>query len=82
MEFEIDKLDHYNPKKEKIKTQKDKVLANAKELYKGRKMILMAFENDTFPLAKQYPVKDSDHGWREHELDSTYIIPEKTVTIN
>ena len=45
-------------------------------------MILMAFEIDAFPLVKQYPVKDSDHGWREHELDSTYIIPEKTVSIN
>ena len=41
-------------------------------------MIPIAFENDAFPLAKQYPVKDSDRGWREHELDSTYIIAEKT----
>ena len=41
-------------------------------------MILIAFENDAFSLAKQYPVKDSDHGWKEHELDSTYIIPGKT----
>ena len=77
MEFEIDKLDDYNPKKGKIKTQKDKVLSNAKEFYKGTKIILNAFENDAFPLAKQYPVKDSDHGWREDELDSTHIIPEK-----
>ena len=33
---------------------------------------------DVFPLAKQYPVKNSDHGWREDEIDSTHIIPEKT----
>ena len=78
MEFEINKLDDYRAEKEKFKTQKDKVLPNVKEFYKGRKVILMAFENDAFPLAKQYPVKDSDHGWREDELDSPYIIPEKT----
>ena len=51
MEYEIDKLEDYNPKKEKIKTQRDDVLLNAKEFYKGRKMILIAFENDAFPLA-------------------------------
>ena len=63
MEFEINKLDDYRTEKEKKKTQKkNKVLPNAKEFYKGKKMILMAFENDAFPLTKQYPVKDSDHG--------------------
>ena len=49
-------------KKKKRKHKKNKVLPNAKEFYKGKKMILMAFENDAFPLTKQYPVKDSDHG--------------------
>ena len=46
MEDEIDRLEDYNPEKEKIITQRDNVLPNAKEFYKGRKMILIAFEND------------------------------------
>ena len=78
IEIEIDRLKTYNPMKDKIVTQSDIVLSNAKELYKGRKMIVIALENDVFPLAKQYPAKNSDHGWREDEIDSTHIIPEKT----
>ena len=40
-------------------------------------MILIAFENNAFPLAKQYPpVNIGD--WEEDEMDSTHITPEKT----
>ena len=48
-------LEYYNPKREKFKTQKESVLLTAREFYKGRKMILIAFENNVFPLPKQYP---------------------------
>ena len=51
MEFEIDRLTSYGPGRN-IRSQKDKVLSNARELYKGRKTIIMAFENGAFPLAK------------------------------
>ena len=44
-------------------------------------MILIAFENGAFPLAKQYPSKDADHSWKEDRLDSTYIIPEKKSSV-
>ena len=47
------KLDEYSPNKEKYKTLKTSTLLNARELYKGRKMIIHAFENDIFSLPKQ-----------------------------
>ena len=51
----IIKLDEYNSKKEKFKAQIESTLLNAREFYKGRKMILIAFQNGIFPLPKQYP---------------------------
>ena len=39
-------------------------------------MILIAFENNVFPLPKQYPSGNVDD-WKEDEMDSTHIIPEK-----
>ena len=50
MEDKITRLEYYNPK-----TQKESVLPNVREFYKGRKMVLIAFENNVFPLPKQYP---------------------------
>ena len=35
------------------------------------------FENNAFPLPKQYPSENVDD-WKEDEIDSTSIIPEKT----
>ena len=40
-------------------------------------MILIAFENNVFPLPKQYPSENMDD-WKEEEMDSTHIIPEET----
>ena len=34
-------------------------------------MILITFENDVFPMSKQYPSKNSDD-WNEDEMDSTH----------
>ena len=76
----IVKLDYYNPKQKKFKTQKESVLRIAKEFYKGRNMILIAFENNVhcpFPLPKQYPSGNIGY-WKEDEIDSTHIIPEET----
>ena len=64
-------------KKEKFKTQKESVFLNAREFYKLRKMILIAFENNVFPLSKQYRLKNISD-WEEDEMDSTYIFPEET----
>ena len=55
MENNITRLEYYNPIKKEIKTQKESVLPNAREFCKGRKMILIVFENNEFPPPKQYP---------------------------
>ena len=77
MEDMIIRLEYYKPNKHEIRAQTDSVLLNAKEFYKGRKMILIAFENSVFPLAKQYPSEDIGD-WKEDVMDSTHIIPEET----
>ena len=40
-------------------------------------MILTAFENNVFPLPKQYPSENTSD-WKEDEMHSTHIILEKT----
>ena len=41
----IKKLNDYNPNKEKYKTEKTNNLSHAIKVYKGRKIILIAFQN-------------------------------------
>ena len=72
----IKNLDEYNPEKEKIKVQKESTLFSAKEFYKGRRMILIAFEIGAFPLPKQYP--SGMHDWKEDELDPLYVLPDES----
>ena len=55
MEDMIWKLKNNTSDKKKYKTHKTDTLFNAKEYYKGRKRILIAFENGTFSLPKKYP---------------------------
>ena len=40
-------------------------------------MILIAFENNIFPLPKQYPSENVDD-WKEDEMESTHIILERS----
>ena len=42
-------------------------------------MILIEFENNVFPLPKQYPSENADD-WKEDEIGSTHIIPEKMMS--
>ena len=70
----IVKLDEYNRNKEKYKTQKTSTLLNAREFYKGRKMIFIEFENGTFPLPKQY--LSSMYYWAEDDMDSSQFLPD------
>ena len=64
-----------NPKKEKHKAQKTSTLLNAREFYKGRRMILNAFEIGIFPLPEQYPLGMDD--WEECGIDSSQYLPEE-----
>ena len=75
MQSTIKRLGEYKPKKEEYEKQKTSVLSNVKEFFKGREMILIAFENGAFPLAEQYPSEDLKD-WKEDETESA-TIPEK-----
>ena len=75
MENMLKKLEEYSPKEVKYKTQKTNTLLNAREFYKGRKMIITAFQNGTFPLPTQYP-SDTDN-CKPDEMDSQEFQPSK-----
>ena len=62
-------------KKEKFKAQRESTLLNAKEFYKGRRMILSAFENGAFSLPRQY--SSGMHGWKQDEMNPLYILPDE-----
>ena len=49
MEEMIRSLENYNPNRGKYNIQKTNTLLNAREFYKGRKMIIIAFENGKCP---------------------------------
>ena len=45
---------NYNPVKDNYKNQKFIILWNIKEFFKGRREVLIAFEENIFPLPKSY----------------------------
>ena len=45
---------NYNPVKDVYKNQKRNILLNAKEFYRGRKKVLIAFGENLFPLLKPF----------------------------
>ena len=47
--------------------------------FKGIKMILIAFENDMFPLPRQYPSGKDD--WEDDETDSLKFLPKESDTL-
>ena len=54
MENVLERIIDYNPAKTLYKNQKANILLNAKEFYKGKKEVLIAFEENMFPLLKPY----------------------------
>ena len=74
----IVKLDCYDSKKEKFKAHKESTLLNAREFYKGKRMIFNGFKNIVFPLPKQYSLGMDD--WEEDDIDSSHFLPEKFGT--
>ena len=74
MENMFDSFIDYNPIKDKYKSKKVNILLNAKEFYKGRREILIAFEENIFPLPKPYVfAKDK---WKERDLGNKTFMPE------
>ena len=52
MENMLEKFINYNPIKDVYKNLKTNILLNAREFYKGRREVLIAFEENMFPLPK------------------------------
>ena len=71
----IRSLENYNPNRGKYNIQKTNTLLNAIEFYKGRKMIIIAFENDIFPLTHKCPSGMDDS--KKYEMNSSEFMPEK-----
>ena len=64
----------YNPVKDVYKNQKPNILLNAREFYKGRREILIAFEENMFPLPKPYVFGKNE--WKEKNLGNEKLMPE------
>ena len=64
----------YNPVTSVYKNQRVNILSNAKEFYKGRKEILIAFGENMFPLPKPYVFGKNE--WKERDLGNKKFIPE------
>ena len=66
MENMFENFINYNPVKDKYKKQKTNVLLNANEFYIGRREILIAFEENMFPLPKPYVFGENE--WKEKDI--------------
>ena len=56
----------YTPIKGIYKSKKVNTLLNAREFYKGRREILIAFEENIFPLPKPYVLGKNE--WKEKDI--------------
>ena len=63
----------YNPIKDVYKNQKINILLNAREFYTGRKEVLIAFEENMFPLPKPYVFGENE--WKERDLSNEKLMP-------
>ena len=66
MENMLERFIDYNPIKNVYKNQKVNILLNAREFYKGRREILIAFEENMLPLLKPYVFGKNE--WKEKDL--------------
>ena len=80
MENVLERIIDYNPVKTLYKNQKANILLNAKEFYKGKKEVLIAFEENLFPLPKPYVFGENE--WKEKDnLGNEKFMP-KTFNLN
>ena len=74
MENMFEDFINYNPVKDKYKKQKTNILLNANEFYIGRREILIAFEENMFPLPKPYVFGKNE--WEEKDFPiNEYYMP-------
>ena len=66
MENMLETFIDYNPNKNVYKNRKVNIILNEREFYKGRREILIAFEENMFPLPKPYVFGKNE--WIERDL--------------
>ena len=74
MENMLEDFINYNAVKDTYKNQKANVNLNAREFYKGRREILIAFEENMFPLPKPYVLGKNE--WKKKYLGHEKFAPE------
>ena len=79
MENMLENFVNYKPVKDTYKNKKTNVLLNAREFYKGRRKILIAFEENMFPLPQPYVFGKNE--WEEKYLGDEKYMP-KTFKLN
>ena len=73
MENMLESFIDYNPIKNVYKNKKTNVLLKAREFYKGRRKVLIAFEENMFPLPKPHVFRKNK--WKEKNLgDEKYML--------
>ena len=73
MESMLEKFIDYNSFKDVYKRHKSNILLNAREFYKGRKEVVIAFEENMFPLPKPYVFGKNE--WKERDLTTKEFTP-------
>ena len=71
---------NYSLIKDVYKSKKANTLLNAKEFYKGRKDILIAFEENIFPLPKPYVFGENE--WKEKDIPVNEEFMPKTFKLS
>ena len=74
MENMLEKFIDYSQVKNVYKNQRNSIILNAMEFYKGRKEVLIAFEENMFPLPKPYVF--SKNQWKQRDLGQEEFMPE------
>ena len=80
MENMLEDFINYNPVKDTYKNQKANVNLNAREFYKGRREILIAFEENMFPVPKPYVF--SENKWKENDIPGNEKYMTKTFKLS
>ena len=80
MENMLEDFINYNPVKDTYKNQKANVNLNAREFYKGRREILIAFEENMFPLPKRFVFGKSE--WKERDFFGNEKFMAKTFKLS
>ena len=73
MENMLENFANYSPIKNMYKNQKRNILLNAREIYKRRKEILIAFEENMFPLPKPYVFGENER--KERYIGNEEFMP-------